>query len=110
MTLFPLPTSEEPETLSADRRRTRSQKALIAAGRNPATLLPLLQESDETCGSCGHLKTIDWRTGKRFFKCDLMPDTRGPGTDVRKWWPACTAWSYGPDETRGGLISELIGS
>lgn len=36
------------------------------------------------CKYCAHLYRKD-----RFFKCDLRPETNGPGSDHRQNWPAC---------------------
>lgn len=73
--------------LSATQRRTRRNQAMIANGFNPGTRLPLLKGSDKTCGDCGNF----W--GKRqsgvWFKCLLAKNTNGPGSDIRKSWPAC---------------------
>lgn len=92
--------------LSADQRRTRRQRLLIEQGINPATKRPLA-ETGETCGSCGHCWRVGWRS-KAFFKCGLVDPTHGPGTDIRKWWPACDRWAPSPDSTVGATIEELL--
>lgn len=44
-----------------------------------------------TCGDCAHLRTKTF--GRRsYFKCGMRRNTNGPGTDIRKKWPACQAW------------------
>lgn len=102
----PLPSDADLTGLSADRRRTIQQRQTIEAGMNPATR-EALRVGDETCGSCGHLVRYPWRS-KAFYKCELVEVTHGPGTDVRKWWPACVKWVPTRDSTGGALIDELI--
>lgn len=74
--------------LSAQRRRTIRNRAMIAQGFHPLTKLPLAR-NDETCGTCAHSHWV--RMGNKYFKCS-MNETSGPGTDIRVWWPACTKW------------------
>lgn len=105
--LFDIPDLPPLEKLSADQRRTIRQRESIASGVHPVSREPLLRDSDETCGSCGHLVEVDWRS-KRFFKCYLVTPTHGPGTDLRKWWPACRLWGSTPDTTSGMTLDELI--
>lgn len=72
-----------------DAKRTARNNAMIAAGVHPATKMSL-RGDDETCGSCAHAIS---RTHQRtYWKCDLLPITAGPGSDIRKKWPACTKW------------------
>lgn len=42
----------------------------------------------ERCQHCAHLFLQRGVQG-RYFKCDLRPNTRGPGTDHRARWDAC---------------------
>lgn len=98
---------EEYAEASTDRRRTIRQRLEIESGRHPATKMPLA-DNDETCGSCGHSKSVRPHD-KRYWKCGLMPDTSGPGSDIRLKWPACTKWVPSPDSTGGMTIEELIG-
>ena len=93
--LFDVGPADEPEKLSADRRRTLKQRALIDAGIHPATRVALLPDG-ETCGTCVHFKRR--RYSKTYFKCALVPDTRGAGSDIRKSLPACIQWEEGNDE------------
>lgn len=91
---------------SADRRRTLRQHAQVRAGIHPLTggvLHPLAsRDRDSTsskadpfsCGTCIHRVT-----GFGYPKCDVgngQRITRGPGTDVRAWWPACPAYTAKP--------------
>lgn len=98
---------EEYASASADRRRTIRQQLDIEAGRHPATKMPLA-DNGETCGSCGNSEPVNYHT-RRYWKCRLMPDTRGPGSDIRLKWPACTQWVPSPDSTGGMTIEELMG-
>jgi hypothetical protein len=93
---------DQAEPLSADRRRTQRQAADITQGRHPLAGAPIHQLAPTdaargdrmrpfTCGTCAH------RTSRRgYSKCDLAPDTRGAGTDLRLWWPACTNYDDTP--------------
>lgn len=97
------------EALSAGRRRTIRQVEQVRAGTHP--LLAALGATDArlhprasreasrddrrhlpfTCGTCRHLAAQRGTSG-RYLKCafgDGERATRGPGTDVRAWWPAC---------------------
>jgi hypothetical protein len=75
MTLFDSP-SESP---SADAPQLRAMRG--AYGR----------KEGETCGTCAwlHVKEFD---DAKYFKCTKYGDSQGPGTDWRKWWPACGLW------------------
>jgi len=48
---------------------------------------------NETCGTCSHVR-IRQRSG-RYIKCNQVPMTGGPASDVRLKWPACTHWCPG---------------
>ena len=98
---------QEYDEASADRRRTMRQQIDIEQGRHPATKMPLA-ENGETCGSCGNSERLAYHT-RGYWKCRLMPDTHGPGSDIRLKWPACTKWIPSPDSTGGMTIDELIG-
>ena len=41
----------------------------------------------QRCKDCKHLYYRQF--ARKYFKCDLRGDTRGPGTDHRKHWLAC---------------------
>lgn len=86
-------------TLSAGRRRTLRQAADLAAGVHPMTKAPLHPEAARAddrkapglrCRDCLHL--VGGGEGG-WLKCDLVPMTRGPGTDARGWWPACSRFN-----------------
>lgn len=44
---------------------------------------------DKKCKDCRNLLRVVLRSGKVFFKCLHVGDTRGPGTDFRANWDAC---------------------
>lgn len=107
------------ESLSVGRRRTVRQLEQVRAGVHP--LLATLRAPDTrlhprastaasrddrrglpfTCGSCSHLASQGGTSGT-YLKCafgDGARVTRGPGTDVRGWWPACRDYSGGKPDT-----------
>lgn len=95
MTLFdPGPALDLPDkpddSDSSDVRRRKRAERFIAAGIHPLTRRPLMG-NDETCGTCAHCIRVG-HTSRTYFKCDLVPVTRGPGTDIRLRWPACRSW------------------
>ena len=75
---------QPPAETSADRRRTARQHTLVELGWHPLTRGRAYPEAG-TCGDCPHRQSA----GRSYPKCDLGPATKGPGTDVRAWWPAC---------------------
>jgi hypothetical protein len=111
--------------LSPTRRRTAHQRAVIGQGGHPLGLAlrrPLALHADlaRKCGNCRFRVLVDLGTERRYPKCTVprgpfsrtiaAPAPRvsaGSGTDVRKWWPACTDHEYGdpamgPDAARSG--------
>lgn len=44
----------------------------------------------ETCRSCAHSRAHE--ASKRYWKCDLIKPTKGPGTDIAVLSPACRRW------------------
>ena len=82
------PDPEPPVPATAGEKARAKAAAIIATGRHPLNLVPLLASPQgKTCGDCLHryLK----RLAGTYPKCDLGPITGGPGTDVRAGWPAC---------------------
>jgi hypothetical protein len=75
--------------MSPDRLRTARRRVLLERGINPATRRPFAHNG-ETCGSCAHLQVH--QHSRRYYKCGLVANTGGPGTDIRLRWPACTLW------------------
>lgn len=93
------------EQLSADRRRTLRQAADITNGRHPLAGAPLHPNAPAdaargdrsrpfTCGTCAH--RTPGRGAYQWPKCDIGTQSRGAGTDVRAWWPACTNYDDTP--------------
>jgi hypothetical protein len=100
-------------TLSADRRRTQRQLDILGRGLHPLTAalrayIPLHKQAapseDRTapgrrCGTCWYRHVFTHpENGKPYPKCladDGVRVTHGAGTDVRRWWPACTDHSFG---------------
>lgn len=88
----PEPQPDPTEGMGHDAKRTYRQRQAIADGVHPATHLPLLSPLEErTCGDCIHLWFKHYRTFKGW-KCDMANGPFDTGPDMRKWWPACTAW------------------
>lgn len=82
----PLPDWRDP-SLSSTRRITVKNNALIAQGFHPLTHRSLLT-TGETCGGCRFAEVVNG--GRRsYWKCGKAERTRGPGSDLRKKWPAC---------------------
>lgn len=85
---------DEPE-VSPGRRLTLRIAAQVAAGVHPLMQGPLHPDaSRETtaaqpvglcCGSCSRRSSNGWG----YPKCSAGPQSHGPATDVRAWWPAC---------------------
>jgi hypothetical protein len=89
--------------MSADRRRTARQKMLLARGLHPAAPYALhadaahVTEPNEPgkglrCDSCAHLDA-QRHHDRTYIKCEVVGITHGTGTDMRRWWPACTRWT-----------------
>jgi len=94
------PETELQPKLSTDRRRTQKQLARLQRGLHPLFLdTPHRLHSEAApwddrtaegrrCGGCLFLAS-----NGRYLKCgygDGVRITYGPGSDLRKWWPACT--------------------
>lgn len=45
----------------------------------------------ESCRTCKYLFTKHYGS-KNYYKCFLMHETNGPGTDIRLKSPACKRW------------------
>lgn len=73
-------------------RGTKAQTDRVRAGGHPATGAALREPPGESCGSCSHCvgRGHNLRT---YYKCDTVLMTSGPGTDIRRWWPACARWA-----------------
>jgi hypothetical protein len=93
LALFDVTPTPPPEKISADRRRTARQRALIAAGIHPLTGGPTHPDQG-TCGTCAHRIHVGGG-GRTWPKCDLHGITHGAATDCRGWWPACGRYEPG---------------
>ena len=103
--LFDLPagaTRDPPVTkqeMSYGARLTARQAATLASGWHPMghKLHSDAAPADDRkadglrCRTCTHL-TKQGGTAGSYLKCDIHLITRGPGTDIRGWWPACSQW------------------
>ena len=75
---------------------TKAQIGRAVRGLHPGMGLPFLDTADEsphvgpTCGDCAHFEGRGHR--RTYFKCGLMNQTRGAGTDIRANWDACERW------------------
>ena len=84
----------KPEDLSYGRWATVRRRELLEQGRHPATLLPLRVQNvgdAPTCGDCA-LLVVHVHNDRTYFKCGAAKITFGGATDIRKGWPACTAF------------------
>jgi hypothetical protein len=103
-----IPDLAEARHLSADKRRTKHQLALLTARHHPFGR-PLHADAppadDRTapgprCGTCRHLISVGHHN-RTYLKCDASVISRGPGTDGRAWWPACLAYEQGGEPADG---------
>lgn len=70
----------------------------IRMAKHPCTpASPGSGPAGETCKTCRHITTMPGVAG-RYLKCGLMQHewSRGPGTDIKARWPACSAWEGEP--------------
>lgn len=58
--------------------------------KHPSPMVRKYGLSDEAakCKTCKHLFHKKYRAGS-YYKCQLLGDTNGAGTDVRLKWDAC---------------------
>lgn len=80
-------------TLSAGRRRTIRDRALLDSGIHPATRRKLLAEPGHTCGDCVHHHHYGWHNSS-YHKCDQhrLGESHSEASDIRVGWPACVLW------------------
>lgn len=78
-----------PRPLSVSTRRKIRAENMIKEGLHPFGM-KLREPRGETCKTCNH--SVAKRLGNIYWKCDLMNNTGGPGTDLRLKWPACQLW------------------
>jgi hypothetical protein len=85
--LFELDPVPDPEQLSYTRRLTLRRRQVLDSGFHPATGQRLLA-GELTCADCVHCIATGYRS-RTYWKCDRVQITSGPGTDIRRGWPAC---------------------
>lgn len=61
---------------------------------NPCVQAYGLGPDGATCKTCRRLYRKHF--GKTYIKCDLRPNTRGPGSDHRVGYPACAKYEATP--------------
>lgn len=107
----PEPEPDPNAGLSADRKRTKRQRAQLAKGRHPITgytLHPEAAPGDDRaapgrrCGDCVFREQMGYHR-RTYAKCVLPGPsggtpyvTHGAGTDVRAWWPGCQRHEHRP--------------
>lgn len=82
-----------PEKLSADRKRTIRNRAMLDRGMHPTTKVALAN-NNRTCASCKHC--VPHTRNRTWWKCKLVPPTHGPSSDTRQSWPACIKYEVAP--------------
>jgi hypothetical protein len=78
--------------ISAGRRLTIRNRALIDRGVHPATGTPT--DPAHTCGTCHHA-VLASNGNRAWWKCDLhrLGLSHSAHSDIRLSWPACTHWT-----------------
>lgn len=79
----------------------RVREGLHPSGR------PLHADPAATCGDCQHLKRQRYHTNT-YYKCGLVPITRGPATDVRLKWRGCDRYTNPYAQPMGDLPFERL--
>ncbi len=75
--------------MSAGRKRTMAVNTMIALGKHP--MGGATRPGAGRCGNCANLRRAEYH-GRHYLKCALTRWTHGPGTDIRRGWPACERW------------------
>ncbi len=88
------PVAPQPEPaykLSATAERTYRRQVLLASGKHPATMLPLLG-GDATCSSCVH--HVEVHGSRTYHKClkSRLGKSSSAASDIRVSWSACTLY------------------
>ncbi|MCP4244239.1 MAG: hypothetical protein GY772_27145 [bacterium] len=68
---------------------TKTQRERVARGGHPLGG-PLHRDEALRCQGCRHV--VRRRRSSTYIKCGLREHTRGPGTDVRLKWRACSLY------------------
>ena len=70
-----------------------------AAGAAGYYCTPGTGPAGKLCKHCRHFSRIEHHD-KKYFKCAMVTETRGPGSDIRASSPACAGFQE-PIELRG---------
>ncbi len=76
---------------------TAAQERRVLAGLHPMGS-ELSKVPGARCGNCSHLEARTWTGARYYLKCALVKRTRGPGTDIRAKWRACSSWVVAPPD------------
>ena len=82
-----VPLSPYPDWYTPSTSR-RAANLRVVQGRHPFGLT--LGPETSTCGTCRHAYVKSF--GKRYWKCRLTRQSRGPSTDLVKSWRGCSLW------------------
>ena len=105
--LFEVPETPKEKKLSPGRRLTLRQKDKLNRGIHPMMGGPL-KDDGSTCGNCMFVYPTGESGTRRFYKCQKITATRGPGTDLRLAWPGCAKHEGIPsDDLRPPTKAEL---
>lgn len=86
------------EEMSAGRRLTARNQAMLEVGRHPATLTPLRAEGGR-CGDCEHCHRYGWHD-RKYVKCGKhrLGESHSEASDIRVGWPACSLFEVRSSE------------
>lgn len=91
--LYPLVTRErlpnDPAWFTAGKTVSATQITNVRVGLHPMGMR-LSEDTATRCGTCKHL--TESRYAKVYLKCDLIKNTFGASTDIRKGWQGCEHW------------------
>lgn len=86
-----------------DARRTVIRLRLLRAGEHPVTHNNLHADAAPVddrnapglrCDTCAACETEEYHD-RTYVKCRTAGRSRGPGTDTRRWYPACILYTPG---------------
>lgn len=92
-----LPPEQPIEAIKPLRQLTDKQILQHRSKDNPCVRVFGAGPEGKQCKTCSHLHAKHW--DKTYYKCDLRPDTNGPGTDHRVRWVACSRYEERQEET-----------
>lgn len=81
---------EIPEWFTEGKQTPKGHTRNVRRGLHPFGL-KLTDVEGATCGNCKHCQARDYNAG-HYLKCDMVEETRGPGTDIRAKWRGCRWW------------------